>query len=128
MPFPLWWSDEEVEKKSFMSPSISHTRTSQEKTKLGGDIAVTFSMLQNELVDGCGFTQALESAASRIFVCFSRLGDLPEQDKDLIREMVRLTFGLKVDGTVRYLEDITNRMLLELHCCTHKWLSSFISF
>jgi hypothetical protein len=57
---------------------------------------------------GNGFAEVLESAASRIYACFSKLGDLPEQDEGLVREMVRLAFNFDVERVRHYLEKMSN--------------------
>lgn len=55
--------------------------------------------------------RGLESAASRIYACFSKLGDWPKQDEGLVREMVRLAFKFDDEGTKQYLEAMSYKLI-----------------
>lgn len=120
MPFPLLWSDERIESILNNPHHLAHKNIArQDKARRlyrSQFQAAEAMLLQKNLADGCGFAGAIESEASRIYACFSRLGDSPEQDEDLVREMVRLAFGFDVDGTERYLEDLLCKSLIQIYC------------
>jgi len=59
---------------------------------------------------GSSFAEVLDSPASRIYACFTKLGRLPMADAGLVHEMVRLAFDLDAEGTERYLYDIGDRL------------------
>ncbi|KAJ4147160.1 hypothetical protein LMH87_001705 [Akanthomyces muscarius] len=50
--------------------------------------------------------EVLDSTASRIFVCFTHLGRMPEQDEELVRRIVQLAFGWEDAKTNSYLADM----------------------
>jgi hypothetical protein len=52
----------------------------------------------------------LNSPASRIYACFTKLGNLPEADAGLVHEMVRLAFDFDAKGTERYLYEIEGEL------------------
>ncbi|PNY25682.1 Uncharacterized protein TCAP_04379, partial [Tolypocladium capitatum] len=52
------------------------------------------------------FVELLESPASRIYACFTKLRGSPAEDADQVREMVRLAFGFDTEGADQYLRNI----------------------
>ena len=52
------------------------------------------------------FADTLNSSASRIYSCFTSLGRLQQADRGLLREMVRLAFGLDADKVEEYLWEL----------------------
>lgn len=55
---------------------------------------------------GGSFAEVLDSPASRVYGCFTRLGDLPESDKGLVHEMLRLAFRFDAKEAEQYLHDM----------------------
>ncbi|KAK0656773.1 hypothetical protein B0T16DRAFT_425256 [Cercophora newfieldiana] len=56
------------------------------------------------------FTEVLDSPASRIYACFTKLGRLLMADAGLVHVMVQLAFDLDAEGTERYLCVIGDRL------------------
>lgn len=67
-------------------------------------------MLRGERLLDDTFAEVLESPASKIYTCFSKLGDITEQDADYVREILRLPFGVDDEGTDRYLANMQSRI------------------
>jgi hypothetical protein len=59
---------------------------------------------------GGSFADVLEGGASRVYGCFCRLRGVPEQDGELVREMVRVAFGFGDEETERYLEGMREKL------------------
>ncbi|KAK1768900.1 hypothetical protein QBC33DRAFT_534089 [Phialemonium atrogriseum] len=59
---------------------------------------------------GGSIAEVLDSPASRICACFTKLGGLPEADGGLVHQMVRLAFDLGAEGTERYLCEMEGKL------------------
>ncbi|CAM1503419.1 Fc.00g081950.m01.CDS01 [Cosmosporella sp. VM-42] len=115
MPFPLLWPDERIcnildDPEHLAHKNISRQVAARQLYCKKFREAETKLHKKGPRPEG-GFTTVLESAASRIYACFSKLGDVLEQDKDLVCEMVRLAFGFDDEKTERYLEDISSQSM-----------------
>ena len=109
MPFPLLWSDGKI-KNALDDPTHVAHRNMLKQHSARQLYCQKFReaeiILKGEgLLEGT-FAEVLESPASKIYACFSRIGNIPEQDTDHIREMVRLAFGVDDEGTDRYLSNM----------------------
>ena len=96
MPFPLLWPDERINSILNDPHHLAHENISRQalsRQLYRGQFQDAEARLYQEgLHLGGGFTEALESAASRIRACFCRLGNSSDQDEGLVCEMVRLAF------------------------------------
>lgn len=114
MPFPLLWPDERIKTILDDPEHLAHkniSRQAEARELYCKKFREAESRLNREEVClGGGFTEVLESAASRIYACFSKLGDSPEQDEDSVREMVRLAFKFDDEGTKQYLEAMSYKL------------------
>ena len=115
MPFPLLWPDERIKAILDDPQHLAHKNISRQadaRELYCRKFREAESRLNREGVClGGGFTEVLESAASRIYACFSKLGDSPEQDEGLVREMVRLAFKFDDEGTKQYLEAMSYKLI-----------------
>ncbi|KAM6506820.1 hypothetical protein FALCPG4_018643 [Fusarium falciforme] len=117
MPFPLLWPDERIKNILDDPQHLAHKNISRQalarrlyRTQFQDAEA---KLHQEGLCLGGGFAEVLESAASRIYACFSRLGDSPEQDEDFVREMVRLAFGFDAQKSKQYVENMSYKLIRE---------------
>lgn len=113
MPFPLIWPDAKIDGILKDPSHIAHTNILRQ-TAARQTYVCKFRDAEMELRKkgrplDLSFADALNSAASRIYACFDRLGGLPELDENQVREMVRLAFGFDAEKTSRYLEDIKDK-------------------
>jgi len=113
MPFPLMCPDAEIDGILKDPSHIAHTNISRQ-TAARQMYFCKFRDAEIELQKkgrplDLSFANAINSAASRIYACFDRLGSLPALDEDQVREMVRLAFGFDAERTSRYLEDIKDK-------------------
>ncbi|KAK4166630.1 hypothetical protein QBC43DRAFT_342722 [Cladorrhinum sp. PSN259] len=114
MPFPLQESDTEIQGILQDPNHLAHRNVSRQEfarrlyTKKFRDAEVELRKTERSL--GSSFAEVLDSPASRIYACFTKLGRLPMADASLVHEMVRLAFDLDAEGTERYLHDIWDRL------------------
>ncbi|KAI8710651.1 APH domain-containing protein [Fusarium sp. LHS14.1] len=117
MPFPLLWPDERIKAILDDPQHLAHKNISRQadaRELYCRKFREAESRLNREgSYLGGEFTEVLQSAASRIYACFSKLGDLPEQDEGLVREMVRLAFQLDDEGTKQYLKAMSEKLMRE---------------
>lgn len=115
MPFPLLWPDERIKTILGDPQHLAHKNISRQadaRELYCRKFREAEAKLEKEGVPlGNEFAEVLESAASRIYACFSKLGDSPEQDEGLVREMVRLAFNFDVGRAKQYLEKMLNKLL-----------------
>ncbi|KAH6994526.1 hypothetical protein EDB82DRAFT_556788 [Fusarium venenatum] len=110
-PFPLWSSDESIEKTLNDPDHVAHKNVKRHDAarKL---YSRKFDEAAAKYADGPypdgSYTELLGGAASRIYAAFMELGSDPEQDQHHIDEMLRLAFGLN-DGTNWYIQNLDNR-------------------
>ncbi|RKK87875.1 hypothetical protein BFJ68_g16998 [Fusarium oxysporum] len=117
MPFPLLWSDQKIKDILDDATHVAHKNVTQQvfTRQLYRDC---FRVAETELEKkgaslGVKFADVLESAASRVHACFSKLGDSPEHDEVLVREMVRLAFNYDDEGTDQYLKKMSCKIDLQ---------------
>ncbi len=110
MPFPLLDSLEETEQILADPNHLAHKNVlRQEATrKMYRD---GFRAAEEELRSQGrplpqSMAEVLDNTASRIFVCFTHLGRMPEQDEELARRMVQLAFGWEDAKTNSCLADM----------------------
>ncbi|KAK7923671.1 hypothetical protein PG985_007742 [Apiospora marii] len=112
-PFPLLWSDEKTQAALDDPAHLAHWNASRQhaaqqlysqKFRAAEDVLRT----EGRHLDG-SFCQELDSPASRVWHCFTRLECDLGQEEDLVREMVRLAFGLDKEGTDQYLERLRHQ-------------------
>ncbi|KAK3384498.1 hypothetical protein B0T24DRAFT_515081 [Lasiosphaeria ovina] len=114
MPFPLLESDMEIQGILQDPNHPAHGNVSRQEsarrlyTKKFRDAEVELRKIGRSL--GSSFAEVLDSPASRIYACFTKLGRLPMADAGLVHEMVRLAFDLDAEGTERYLHVIGDRL------------------
>lgn len=115
MPFPLLWSDESIKEILDDPRHLAYKNVSKQAAARHlycRKFQEAETKLKKEgMCPGSGFTAVLGSAASRIFACFSRLGDLPEQDESLVHEMVRLAFNFDEERCKEYLKEMSYRVI-----------------
>ncbi|KAH9890298.1 hypothetical protein F4778DRAFT_380042 [Xylariomycetidae sp. FL2044] len=58
---------------------------------------------------GGSFADTLNGPASRIYACFTILGRQPQNDPDLVREIVRQAFGLRRNEVDDYIQEVKRR-------------------
>ncbi|XEV01762.1 hypothetical protein FSHL1_007049 [Fusarium sambucinum] len=110
-PFPLWSSDESIEKvlKDPEHPAHKSVKRHDDARKLYSkkfdEAAAKYA--DRPPPDG-SYANLLNGAASRIYAAFTEIGSDPEQDQHHIDEMLRLAFGLE-DGTNWYINNLDNR-------------------
>ena len=108
MPFPLLWPDEKIQSVLDDPRHIAHVNMSRQAfarqldSQKFRDAEIVLQKEGRPL--GGSFAEVLESPASRVYACFTKLSGSPEQDAGHVREMVRLAFGFDTAGTDRYLE------------------------
>ncbi|CRK32678.1 hypothetical protein BN1723_016301 [Verticillium longisporum] len=110
MPFPLVWPDEKIKSALDDPRHVAH------RNMLRQDFArklysekfreAEFVLRAEGRYLERTFAEVLESPASRIYACFTKLQSSPGKDASHVREMVRLAFGLDNAGTDQYLEGI----------------------
>ncbi|OAQ66198.1 phosphotransferase enzyme family domain-containing protein [Pochonia chlamydosporia 170] len=115
MPFPLLWPDERI-KMILDDPQHLAYKQISRQARTRELYCKKFREAEAKLAEkgvrlGNEFAEVLESPASRIYACFSKLGDAPEQDEAMVREMVRLAFNFAVEGANQYLEQMSNKMI-----------------
>ncbi|KAF5020423.1 hypothetical protein F66182_7550 [Fusarium sp. NRRL 66182] len=122
MPFPLLWSDERINNilnnnEHLAYKNVSRQATARQLYCKKFDEATAKLASQDLFLDN-SFPDVLESAASRIYACFSKLGIMPEQDEDFVNEMARLAYGFDAERTKRYLENLSYKEndALPEHC------------
>lgn len=112
MPFPLLWPDRKI-KNALDDPTLAHRNMlkqhSARRLYCQKFREAEIILRGKGLLKGT-FAEVLESPASKIYACFSKLGDIPEQGTDHIREMVRLAFGVDDKGIDWYLSSIQSRI------------------
>ncbi|POR33096.1 hypothetical protein TPAR_06722 [Tolypocladium paradoxum] len=110
MPFPLLGSEAEIEGILRDPNHLAHRNVSRQESTRRMYIQkfrdAEMELRQKGRSLGGSFAKVLDSPASRIYACFTKLGDLPEADASLVYEMVRLAFGLDAKETERYLQNI----------------------
>lgn len=115
MPFPLLWPDERIKMILENPQHLAHKNISRQadarKLYCRKFREAEAKLEKEELCLEGGFAEVLESAASRIYAYFSRLGNSPEQDEGLVREMVRLAFKYDDEKFKRYLEEISYKVI-----------------
>ncbi|KAL7951057.1 hypothetical protein V8C42DRAFT_359753 [Trichoderma barbatum] len=113
MPFPLLWPDERIENIQSNPKHRAHGNVSRQTAARQLYCSKFREAEATSARDGVSlddsFPQVLQGAASRVYACFSKLGDAPEQDEDLVNEMARLAFGFNGERTKQYLQDLSNR-------------------
>lgn len=112
MPFPLLWPDERI-KMILGDPQHLAYRQIPRQDHARELYCKKFQEAEAKLAErgvrlGNKFAEVLESPASRIYACFSKLGDAPAHDEGLVPEMVHLAFGFDVEGTGQYLQKMSN--------------------
>ncbi|KID78829.1 uncharacterized protein G6M90_00g026150 [Metarhizium brunneum] len=115
MPFPLSWSDESINTILDDPQHLAHKNVSRQ-TDARELYCRKFREAEAKLKEegmplGNEFAKVLESAASRIYGCFSKLGDVPEQDEGLVYEMVRLAFNFDVERANQYLGSMSDKLV-----------------
>lgn len=117
MPFPLLWSDERIKNILDNPQHLAHQNISRQafaRQLYYRKFQEAEAKLRKEgLCLGSGLTEVLETPASRIYACFTKLGDSPKQDGDLVREMARLAFGFGAERTRQYLEEMAYKLIRE---------------
>ncbi|KAH7009377.1 uncharacterized protein B0I36DRAFT_401714 [Microdochium trichocladiopsis] len=114
MPFLLLESDTEIQGILQNPNHPAHGNVSRQEfarrlyTKKFRDAEVEQGKTGRSL--GSSFAEVLNSPASRIYACFTKLGRLPMADAGLVHEMVRLAFDLDAEGTEWYLYVIGDRL------------------
>ncbi|GAB0139139.1 hypothetical protein EsDP_00007353 [Epichloe bromicola] len=110
MPFPLLCSDSEIQDALDDPRNIAHKNVSRQTfaRQLYSEKFRDAEIMQRKKGQPLGrnFSEVLDSPASRIYACFTKLGGPAEHDVELVREMVRLAFGFDAKETDRYLENI----------------------
>lgn len=115
MPFPLLWPDAKIKNALDDPRHVAHKNASRQNfarqlySEKFRDAEIILRREGQPL--GGAFAEVLESPASRIYACFTKLGGCPEQDADHVREMVRLAFGLDTEGTDQYLKNIECKLI-----------------
>lgn len=110
MPFPLLESDEAVQQILQDSSHIAYKNISRQE--FARDLyRKKFQTAEKELNETGrsltgSFTKALDCPASRIYACFTSLGRLPQADKGLVYEMVRVAFGWDRAKAEEYLNTV----------------------
>ncbi|EPE05967.1 hypothetical protein F503_02796 [Ophiostoma piceae UAMH 11346] len=106
-PFPLLHTDTEVEERLQDTEHIGHANMARQdfSRKL---YARKFREAEEALsLDAEGsFSATLDSAPSRIYACFTRLGDDPAADEHHVEVMVQLAFGYGGAKAKEYLASI----------------------
>lgn len=114
MPFPLLDSEAEI-KDILQDPNHpAHANVSRQDSARKM-YAKKFQDAETELSEtgrslSGSFAAVLDSPASRIYACFTKLGCLPAADDGLVREMVRLAFGWDEEDMEHYLNDIGDKL------------------
>ncbi len=111
MPFPLLESDiEDILKDPGHLAYRNVLRQDVSRRLYHQKFQETERMLKEEGRPLVGsFADTLNSPASRVYACFNSLGRLQESDKGLLREMVRLAFGLDADKAEQYLLELEHQ-------------------
>ncbi|KAK8149917.1 hypothetical protein G3M48_005009 [Beauveria asiatica] len=111
MPFPLLGSEAEIEGILQDPNHLAHRNVLRQEsarrmyTQKFRDAEMELGQKGRSL--GGSFAKVLDSPASRVYACFTKLGGLPEADAaGLVYEMVRLAFGLDARETEQYLHKI----------------------
>lgn len=110
MPFPLRESDAEI--KDILQDSSHPAHKNVSRQEFARNLyRQKFQSAQKDLEKGgtsvkVPLSQVFDSPASRIYACFATLGRLPQADRDLVYEMVRLAFGWDAREAEAYLHDI----------------------
>ncbi|KAM3455793.1 hypothetical protein MY3296_002211 [Beauveria thailandica] len=108
MPFPLLGSEAEIEGILQDPNHLAHRNVLRQEsarrmyTQKFRDAEMELGQKGRSL--GGSFAKVLDSPASRVYACFTKLGGLPEADAGLVYEMVRLAFGLDARETEQYLQ------------------------
>lgn len=107
IPFSLLWSDDKIQTALADPTHIAHRNISLQ-ARARSLYSRLFRKAENTLRDVNQslnrIPQVLDSPASRIYHCFTRMGCAQGQDADLIREMVRLAWGIDGVGRNEYLK------------------------
>lgn len=115
MPFPLLCLNDSIETILNDPQHIAHKNVSRQndaRELYCRKFREAEAKLKEEGMPlGNEFAEVLESAASRIYACFSRLGNVPEYDEGLVREMACLAFNFDVERTKQYLEKMSNKLV-----------------
>ncbi|KAH7230078.1 uncharacterized protein BKA55DRAFT_545394 [Fusarium redolens] len=108
MPFPLLWSDERIKNILNNPDHLAYKNVSRQaaarKLYCRKFDEAAAKLAQDGLSLSDSYPEVLEGAASRIYACFCKVGDVPEQDEGLVNEMARLAFGFDAERTKQYLE------------------------
>ncbi|KAK4121074.1 hypothetical protein N657DRAFT_636113 [Parathielavia appendiculata] len=114
MPFPLLWSDQDINSILGNPDHIAHGNVSRQaaarKMYAQEFWEVEEGLREEGRALGQSFADVLDSAASRVYGCLTRLRGVPEHDQDLVREMVRLAFGFEGEEMERYLAALKVRL------------------
>ncbi|KAK4038016.1 hypothetical protein C8A01DRAFT_48310 [Parachaetomium inaequale] len=115
MPFPLIWSGEKIKEALENPEHLAHKNVSRQVAARGVYVE-KFREAEDKLrregrpMVGGSFADVLESAASRVYGCFCRLRGVPEQDEELVWEMVRVAFEFGDGGMEEYLGAMKGRL------------------
>ncbi|KAK8024925.1 hypothetical protein PG990_002748 [Apiospora arundinis] len=113
-PFPLLMSDDKVQSVLRDPEHIAHTNVSRQNAA-----RQLYSRKFREAEEKLGMegrplersiSGVLDGPFSRIWHCFTRIGGEPSQDEYMVREIVRLAWGLDKEGVDRYLERISSSL------------------
>jgi len=113
MPFPLVWSDEKINTALTDPDHRAHRAISQQVATR--QIYIRKFQDAERMIQESGrrirksFPNVLNSAASRIYACYERIGS-SNGDEDLVREMVQLAFGFDRERTCEYLKGIEDKI------------------
>lgn len=97
MPFPPLCSQRQTDAILADPGHLAHANvTRQEAARRMYQAA--FRVAEEELREqgrptAASFAEVLDCTASRIYVCFTQLGRMPEADEELVQRMARLAFG-----------------------------------
>ncbi|KAK8097403.1 hypothetical protein PG984_016542 [Apiospora sp. TS-2023a] len=113
-PFPLLDSDERIQTALLDPEDLAHwalSRQAAARQLYSRKFREAENMLRAEgrPLEG-SFCPVLDSPASRIWHYFTRLDCSPGEEEDVVRDMVRLAFGLDKEGTDRYLERMGHQL------------------
>lgn len=111
MPFPLREPDQEIQ-DILKDPNHLAHRNVERQNKARMMYKDGFQVAEDELekqgkVFQRRISDVLDSPASRVFACFSTLGDLHgEGDKALVHAMLQLAFGMDSERAEEYLKSL----------------------
>lgn len=114
MPFPLAQSNDSIQ-SILKDPSHCAYKNVLQQDFSRSLYRRGFQSVEEDLKkDGraltASFVDALDSPASRVYACFTKLGQVPEGDEDLVYEMVRLAFGWLAGEAEAYVRQIRSSL------------------